>query len=144
MSLREDLKNAVKNAISGVSGIQMIYTYRPKIQNVFPAIVISLPRADETRISTAAPIGKKKITYTAQLEIFTIDQTPDGSGQIDYDRILDDIDYALRQQPQLNGMVLASAIEYIKTVVAPPQLVNGQNIALLAVKTFDITVMVTG
>jgi hypothetical protein len=142
--MRNDIKELVKTAISGVSGIAAVYTHRPKIQNQFPAVVIHLPKADETRVSASAPIGKKKVVYTAQLEVFTIDQTPDGSGQVAFEDILDEIDIALRADPQFGGAVLAAGVEYIKTVVAPPQLVNGQNIAILAVKTFDITVMVTG
>lgn len=142
--MREEIKAAIEAQLTGTAGLKAVYTHRPKIQNAFPSVVIHLPKADETRVSATAPIGKKRIDFTAQLEIFTVDMTPDGSGQADFDVLLDAIDDKLRSDVTLGGAVLASGIQYIKTVVAPPQLVNGQNIALLAVKTFDVSVYVTG
>jgi hypothetical protein len=142
--MRKSVKDAIKTSLSDVTQLKFIGTFRPKIQNEFPACVISLPRADEKRASASAPIGKKRITYTAQLEIFTMDVTNDGSGALDFDDLLDAVDLALRKDVTLGGAVLSSTIEYIRTSVSNPQLVNGQTVALLAIKQFDVTVEVIG
>lgn len=144
--MRIDVKKAIAVSLQNTEGIKTVYT-RPRkntTQDAYPLIVIYLPKAKETRVSAQAPIGKKNVKMTARLEIFNIDLTPDGSGQDDFDSLLDAIDVQLRQDPTLGGEVLSAGIEHIDTDVLPPQLVNGQNIALFAIKQFDVTAQVTG
>lgn len=142
--LRQQIKNAIKTLVSGASGVQAVYTYRPKIMSTFPAVVISLKQSNETRGTSPAPISKKFIEFTALLEISTLDKTPDGSGQLAFDDLLDAIDAQLRSDPTLGGNALGSTIKYIKTTVAPPIKANGEAILLAAVKQFDVLVQVTG
>lgn len=144
--MRNDVKKAIANALTGTKGINAIYTRRQKItpQNAYPLVIISLPKSHETRSSQTAPIGKKHIKYTAQLDIFSIDVTNDGSGQDVFEDVMDAIDAQLRLDPSFAGAVLSAGIEHIDTTLAPPTLVDGQNIALLCVKQFDVTVQVTG
>jgi hypothetical protein len=143
-AVRQTIKQALQTLLQNTPGIKAVNTYRRKLDNRFPIITIYLPKSDETRASASAPLGKKFLKFTAQLEIFTIDQSTDGSGQLEFDDLLDAVDQQLRSDVTLGGTVLASTIEFIKTNVSPPMLVNGQNVALLAVKQFDITVQVTG
>lgn len=144
--MRNDVKNAIASAIQNTSGINTIYTYPRKInpQTTYPLAIVSLPKSHETRVTAQAPVGKKYIKYTAQLDIFNIDTTPDGSGQKAFEDLLDALDSQLRVDPTLAGAVLGAAIEHIDTTLAPPQLVDGQNIVLLAIKQFDVLVQVTG
>lgn len=145
MSIRQDVKNAIINVIKQTPNVALVAGYRPKLttQQQFPAVFVALPKARETRRSASATFGKKHITFTAQLEVFTYDNSPDGSGQLSFDGLLDEIDNQLRKDPTLGGAVLAATIEYINTTVAPP-VANGQTLALLAIKQFDVTVEVIG
>lgn len=144
--MRNDVKKAIQTALTGTRGINAIYTRRQKItpQNAYPLVIISLPKSHEIRKSQTAPIGKKHIKFTAQLDVFSVDTTPDGSGQDAFEDVMDAIDAQLRLDPTFAGAVLAAGIEHIDTTLAPPTLVDGQNIALLCVKQFDVTVQVTG
>jgi hypothetical protein len=144
--MRNDVKNAIASAIQNAPGIRTVYTFSQKMtpQTAYPVAIVSLPKAHETRVSAQAPVGKKYIKYTAQLDIFNIDTTPNGTGQLAFEDLLDSIDSQLRLDPSLAGVVLGAAIEHIDTTLAPPQLVDGQNIVLLAVKQFDVLVQVTG
>lgn len=146
MSTRQSVKNAIKATIQDAVGVKSVFLYRPKEQEEtdFPSVVITLPKSKETRLTQSAPVGKKLIEFTAQLEVFTIDTTRDGSGALDFDDILDAIDAELRKDPTMGASVLSSTIDHITTNVAPATLVNGQNIALMAIKQFDVTVQVTG
>lgn len=146
MSLRKSVKTAISNVVKSATGVNSVSLFRPKInvQTEMPLVVISLPKAKERRLTQSAPVGKKLIDYTAQLEVFLFDVTEDGSGALDFDDLLDAIDDKLRLDPTLGGAVLASTIEFITTSVAAPTLVNGQTVALLAIKQFDVTVQVTG
>jgi hypothetical protein len=132
--------------LTGALGVSKVFLYRPKErkQPELPSVVIQLSQSKETRASASAPIGKKYVHYTCTLEIFEIDMTPDGSGALAFDDMLDAIDDKLRTDPTLGGVVLAATIEHITTTVAPPQLLDGQAVALLALKSFDITVLTTG
>jgi hypothetical protein len=144
--MRNDVKNAIKNALVNTSGVKTVDTRRRKItpQTLFPLVIISLPKSKETRVSAQAPLGKKNNKMVGRLEIFNVDVTPDGSGQDLFEDLLDAIDEQLRKDPTLGGAVLSAGIEYIDTDVALPQLADGQNVALFAVKQFDVTVQVTG
>lgn len=144
--MRNDVKKAIASAIQNTSGITSVYTFPRKInpQTTYPLAIISLPKSHETRATSQAPVGKKFIKYTAQLDIFNIDTTSDGSGQTAFEDLLDALDSQLRSDPTLGGAVLAAAIEHIDTTLAPPQLIDGQNIVLLAIKQFDVLVQVTG
>lgn len=144
--MRNDVKKAIQVAIQKATGVKSVYTRRQKItpQNAYPLVIVSLPKSRETRTTQQAPAGKKHIKYTAQLDIFNIDTTPDGSGQDSFEDVLDAIDDQLRKDPTFGGAVLSAGIEHIDTTLAPPQLVDGQNIALLSIKQFDVTVQVTG
>lgn len=141
---RQDVKNAISNYLQNTPNVKYIGTFRPKQQSQFPSIVISLPKSKETRRSGQAPYGKKFVRFTAQLEVFTTDVSPDGSGQLTFDDLCDSIDSMLRQDPTLGGAVLSCAVEELNTTLAPPTLIQGQTIGLLAIKTFDVTVQVTG
>ena len=152
-TIRRDVKAAIAAILQSVTGVSSVYTYSPRITSQVenPRIVVHLSKSKETRISESAPIGKKKIDFTAQLEIYAQDLTPDGAGQVSFEAVLDDIDVALRQNltlgnPTINGgILLAAGLESIDTTVAPPMLATGsQTILLLAVKQFDVLVQVTG
>jgi hypothetical protein len=151
-TIRRDVKQAIANELMTATGLKNVYTYRRKmnVATEYPFLVIALPKSKETALTMSRPLGRKKLEFTAQLEIYYQDASPDGSGQLVFDDLLDAIDIQLRSQPNLNsapvghsGIVLASAVEHIDTTVAPPQLI-GQAIAMLAVKQFDVTVQVTG
>lgn len=142
--IRNDIKNAIKNLVSQAAGVKAVYTYRPKLINTFPAVVVSLKQSNEERAGSPAPLAKKHIEFVAQLEISMIDTSPDGSGQLAFDDVLDAIDEKLRSDPTLGGTVLGSTIKYIRTNVAPPIKTNGEAVLLAAVKQFDVTVQVTG
>lgn len=146
MTIRQDLKKTIQTTLQNTVGVGKVFTHRPKVmvQTDFPSIVINFPHTAEHRASANAPIGKKHIEFTAQLECATIDVSNDGSGQDEFDAFLDAIDDQLRKDPTLGGTVLSAAVKEINTVTTTPQLVNGQNIALLAIKEFDVTIQVTG
>lgn len=146
MSIRTDVKNAIQGIVENAAGVSKVYTFRPKRMDQvdMPAVIVSLVKSKETRLTASAPFGKKEIEYTAQLEITTVDVTPDGSGQLVFDDLLDAIDAELRKDPQLGGIALGATVEYINTMVTPPQVVGGQNIVLLAIKQFDVSVQVIG
>jgi hypothetical protein len=143
--MRNEVKEAIQNVLSNVPGVASIYGYRPNPKYItqFPTVIISIPKADEERLSASAPIGMKKVEFSAQIEIFAYDNSADGSGQQTFETLLDDIDAALRANPTLNGSVLSAGIDYLRTQVAAPQMVN-QSIALLAMKQFDVTVQISG
>lgn len=112
--------------------------------------IITLPKSKEKPLSETRPIGKKRLDFDVQLEIYDQDVTPDASGELAFDDMLDDIDDVLRSQPNLNGatvgstgVVLASAVEDIDTTVAPPMDL-GQAVSRMAVKQFTVTVQLTG
>lgn len=138
MSIRRNIKTAVQTLLNSATGIKAVYTYKPKLMNQFPAVVINLKQSDEERVSSPIGQGKKRQEFVCSLEITMIDSSPDGSGQLTFDDALDAIDVKLRSDYTLGGTVLASAVEYIKTQVAPPIKVDGENVLLAAVKTFDI------
>lgn len=144
MSTRRDVKNAIQGIIQDATGVKKVFTYRPKLmqQTDFPSVVVSLAKSKETRLTAAAPRGKKIIEFTAQLEISTIDLSPDGSGQLDFDDLLDAIDVELRKDPTLAGVAIGATVDYINTVTTQPQIVGGQNVVHLAVKQFDVSVQV--
>lgn len=141
---RQDVKNGISTYLKQTPNVKFVGTFRPKQQSLFPSIVISLPKTHEERVSGQAPYGKKKIEFTAQLEIFMLDQSGDGSGQLVFDDLVDSVDLMLRQDPTLGGVVLAAAVKELNTTIAPPQLLQGQTSGLLAIKTFDVCVYVTG
>lgn len=142
--IRQQVKEAIKTLVAQAPGVKAVYTYRPKYINTFPAVVVSLKQSNETRAGSPAPIAKKIIEFTAQLEISMLDLSPDGSGQLVFDDVLDAIDEQLRTDPTLGGTVLASTIKYIKTTTAPPVKTNGEAVLLAAIKQFDVSVQVTG
>lgn len=146
MSVRKDVKNAIQGIIQVAPGVKKVSTFRPKLlqQTDFPAVVISLPKAKETRLTASAPRGKKVIEFTAQLEISTVDLSNDGSGQLDFDDLLDAIDDELRKDPSLNGVAIGATVDFINTITTSPQIVGGQNVVLMAVKQFDVSVQVVG
>lgn len=143
---RQSVKTAIQNVVKNATGVKTVKTFRPKlmVQTDLPMVVVSLAKSKETRLSASAPHGKKVIEYTAQLEISTVDVSNDGSGQLVFDDLLDAIDTQLRLDPTFGGVALGATVEYINTVVSPPQVVGGQNIILLAVKQFDFKVLVNG
>jgi hypothetical protein len=144
--LRRDVKTAVAELIGTVAGVKRSYTFRQKqqSQNDMPSVVVTIPKQRETRISASAPNGKKRIDFTVQLEVFTFDVSPDGSDSLIFDDLLDAMDASLRLDVTLGGAVHASTVEHITTSVMPPTMVNGQAVALMALKTFDVTVHTTG
>lgn len=141
---RQDVKKAVQATVQQLTQIKAVNLYRNRLQVQFPCVTIAIPKSKETRISAAAPHGKKRIDFTVQLEIFDWDNSADGSYALTFDDLLDQIDGQLRLDPTLGGVVWASTVEYIHTTVAPPQKANGQTVALLAIKQFDVTMIVTG
>jgi hypothetical protein len=145
VSTRKDVKVAIQGIIADATGLKKVFTFRPKLmqQTDFPSVVVSLVKSKETRLTASAPRGKKIIEYTAQLEISDIDLTPDGSGQLAFDDLLDAIDVELRKDPTLAGVAIGATIDYINTMTTPPQIVGGQNVVHMAVKQFDVTVQVT-
>jgi hypothetical protein len=146
VSTRQDVKSAIKTTIADATGVKKVFTYRPKLmqQTDFPSVVISLPKSKEERLTQGAPYGKKIIEFTAQLEISTIDLSPDGSGQLGFDDLLDAIDAELRKDPTMGGAVLSATVDHINTITTPPQIVGGQNVVHLAIKQFDVSMQVTG
>jgi hypothetical protein len=144
--IRTNVKNAIQQTLQSTPGVVSVQTFRPKntLPQQMPEVVIALASSKEERFTASAPIGKKLIKFTARLEIFNVDLSPNGSGQLDFDDLLDNIDIQLRKDPTLGGAVLSATIEHITTTVSPPMLANGQTVALAAMKTFDVTVQVTG
>lgn len=140
---RRQIKSAIQTLVSQAAGVKAVYTYRPKLMNVFPAVVISLKQSDETRASSPVYLAKKNIEFVAQLEITMIDTTPDASGQLAFDDVLDAIDAKLRSDVTLGGTVLASGVEYIKTAVGPAVKADGENVVLTAIKQFDVRLQIT-
>jgi hypothetical protein len=144
MGIRRSVKEAIKTTILRTNGITSVMTFRPKVkQTNFPLVVVSLSKSRETSASAPRPLGKRNTKYLATVQILHYDYSGDGSGQLDFDDMLDAIDAQLRDDPQLGGVALASAVEYIETIVAPPQL-DQQALVLAAVKQFDVTVQETG
>lgn len=151
-NVRTDVKNAVANVLKNITALKSVYTYRPKIdlQTQLPRVVVALPSVEEVRVSGPAPNGKKFVKFVVQLEISHIDVSNDGSGQLTFDSLLDQIDVQLRAQEPIGGdlpnggSIIASTVEYIRTKVAQPYKVNGQNLLLLAIKQFDLVVQITG
>lgn len=143
---RNDVKNAIQTLLAQIPSVRKVTTFRPKtmVQTDFPAVVVNLVKSKETRLTQSAPFGKKQIEFTAQLEVSMIDVSNDGSGQLAFDQVLDDIDTQLRTDPTLGGIALGSTIQFINTAITPPQIVAGQNMILIAVKQFDVTVQVIG
>lgn len=146
VSTRRGVKQAVANVISMAAGVKKVYLFRQKIQEAknMPSVVVTIPKQRETRVSASAPNGKKRIEFTVQLELFTFDVTNDGAGALDFDDVLDAIDAKLRLDVTLGGAVHASTVEYIQTTIMPPTMVQGQTVALMALKAFDVSVYVTG
>lgn len=145
-STRQSVKTAIQNVVKNAVGVKSVKTYRPKlmVQTDLPMVVVSLAKSKETRLSANAPHGKKLLKFTAQLEISTVDVSNDGSGQLVFDDLLDAIDTQLRTDPTFGGVAIGATVEFIDTVVTPPQVVGGQNIILLAIKQFDFSVLVNG
>jgi hypothetical protein len=141
---RQSVKTAIQNVVKNAVGVKKVSTYRPKlmVQTDLPLVVISLSKSKETRLSASAPHGKKVIEYTAQLEISQVDVSNDGSGQLAFDDLLDAIDTQLRTDPTFGGVAIGATVNYINTMLTPPQVVGGQNIILLAIKQFDFSVLV--
>jgi hypothetical protein len=144
--IRNTVKTAIQTILQNAEGVKKVTTFRPKlmVQTDLPMVVVNLAKARETRLTAMAPHGKKVIQYTAQLEISTIDVSTDGSGQLAFDDLLDAIDDQLRLDPTLGGVAIGATVEYINTITTPPQIVGGQNIMLLAIKQFDVSVQVVG
>lgn len=142
---RNTVKNAIQSIVSQATGVKSVFTYRPKLmqQTNFPAVIVNIAKSNETRLTTNAPHGRKMIKFTAQLEISTVDLSADGSGQNDFDDILDNIDAQLRLDPMLGGVAVGATVEYINTLCSPPQIVNGSNVVLMAIKQFDVTVQIS-
>lgn len=149
-NIRTDLKNVIANKIRQVPDIKNVYTYFPRIQYQTPGVIVALPQVEEVRATASAVNGKKHIKFTAQLSIQHIDNTPDGSGQLLFDSVLDKIDDVLRQDVTLGGAlpgggtIIASTVQFIRTKVAPPYLSDGNVLTLLALKQFDVVVQITG
>jgi hypothetical protein len=146
MSTRNTIKTAIQGIVQQATGVKSVFTYRPKLmqQTNMPAVVVNLAKSSETRLTMSAPNGRKQIKFTAQLEIASYDLSGDGSGQLAFDDLLDAIDTQLRKDPTLAGTAIGATIEYINTVTAPPQVVGGTNVMMMAIKTFDVCVQVTG
>lgn len=146
MSTRNSIKTAIQTIVQQATGVKSVFTYRPKLmqQTNMPAIVISLAKSNETRLTMSAPLGRKQVKFTAQLEIASLDLSGDGSGQLAFDDLLDAIDVQLRKDPTLGGTAIGATIEYINTITTPPQTVGGTNVMMMALKQFDVTVQVTG
>lgn len=144
---RQNIKNAIKSAITGVPGVKAVFTARQRItpNSQTPVITIYLPDEKEHQVSGPAPIGKRRIELTALLEVIMIDQNAQPEiGEAQFDDILDQIDVKLRQNFNLGGVVDGSAIKNLETKVAAPQMIEGQNIFRVAVKKFDIVLTLTG
>jgi hypothetical protein len=143
--IRNEVKKAIQTIVQNAEGVKKVSMFRPKlmVQTDLPMVVVNLAKSKETRSSASAPFGKKRIQFTAQLEISTIDLSVDGSGQLDFDDLLDAIDVELRKDPTLGGVALGATVEYINTMTTPPQIVSGQNVVLMAVKQFDVSVQVS-
>lgn len=143
---RNTIKNAIQGIVQQATGVKSVFTYRPKlmVQTNFPAVVVSIAKSNETRLTMNAPNGRKIIKFTAQLEVSTVDLSADGSGQLTFDDLLDAIDTQLRKDPTLAGTAVGATVEYINTLTSPPQIVGGQNVVLMAIKQFDVSVQVAG
>lgn len=147
--IRRDVKQAVVSILAGVAGITAVYPYKLKSPSTInPYVEVYVGKSEETRLTQSAPSGFKQVDITVQVLIYERDISNDGSGQLNFDDLLDAIDVALRQniQPSATingGTLLAVALEQITTTSMPPTL-NGQIIQLLALKQFDVLVQVTG
>lgn len=145
--IRQDIKNAIQTCLQGTPGIKAVFATRQRVtQNQqTPCITVYLPDAKEEAVASGIPLGKRRIEFTAILEILMVDVnvTPE-AGEEQFDNMLDEIDMKLRASFTLNGVVAGSAIKNLETHVSAPQLVEGQSIFRVAIKKFDITVNVVG
>lgn len=144
---RQSVKQSLQTVLQSVPGIKTVYTYLPRNQQgmIFPSIVITLEKTNEKVVTMGNP-GRRHIDFTVKLYIQSVDPNPvESTSQANFDILLDSIDTTLRSNKDLNGTVLKSAWEYIDTDVFTPQLA-GQGAAILmrAIKTFDVTIEITG
>ncbi|WP_407310520.1 hypothetical protein [Desulfosporosinus sp. SB140] len=143
----KSVKLSIQAILQGVAGVKSVYTYLPRVQqgSLFPSIVITLEKVHEKVASMGNP-GRRQIHYVASLYIQTIDPDPNGQALQDrFDDMLDAIDVTLRANKDLGGTVLKSAYESIDTDSFLPQEVAGSASMLMrAIKTFDVTVEITG
>lgn len=146
--IRQDVKSAIKNTLTGVPGVKSVFIARQKFtgQAQTPVITVYLPEVRESLLSMSGnPAIKRKIELTALLEIIVIDANNQPEiGEAAFDNLLDAVDNALRKDFTLGGVVLGAAIKHLETDVAAPQLVEGQNVFRIALKKFDVTITTTG
>jgi len=108
-------------------------------------ITIYLPDNKENQVSAPAPLGKRRLNYTALLEIIMIDNYPKAEdGEKIFDDILDAIDVQLRLNFNLGGVVDGSAIKDLETHTSAPQMIEGNTIFRVGVKKFDVVMTVHG
>lgn len=142
---RTTIKQSIKTILSGVSGINSVYTNLPRQQAQFPSVVITMEKAHEEAVTKGDP-GRRWIHYTITLYIQSIDANPDEiASQQAFEDLLDAMDVALRANKTLGGTVLMSAWKYIDTDIFQPQIAgNGQAITMRAIKTFDVVTEIVG
>jgi len=146
---RKAIRQLVKTYLSTVTGFKGVFEGMPKDipQNRFPAIVITIPRQDESRATSSAPFGKKNIEYNVQLMVMHLDVSNDAVvGELYFDDLLDGIDAKLREYPQLDGSVLGAGTLYIRTEVNEGREAgkDGGNVFRTATKEFNVTAYTTG
>lgn len=144
---RQNIKTSIQTALQGIPNVKAVYTARQRLtpNSMTPVITIYLPDVTEHIVSGSAPIGKRRLEFTALLEIIMFDQNPKPeAGEAIFDNILDTIDTKLRTSYNLGGVVDGSAIKNLETHIGAPQMVEGQTIFRVGVKKFDVTLTITG
>ncbi|GEM_PF-4475789 len=145
---RQAIKNAIKTALNGnIPNVKSVFTARQRLtpNSLTPVITIYLPDNKENQVSAPAPLGKRRLNYTALLEIIMIDNYPKAEdGEKIFDDILDAIDVQLRLNFNLGGVVDGSAIKDLETHTSAPQMIEGNTIFRVGVKKFDVVMTVHG
>lgn len=142
---RKAVKGEIKKLLVTVPGVKSVYTNLPRLQNQFPAIVVTIEKQHEKTVTLGFP-RRRHIKFNVSLYIQSIDQDPDEvASQERFDDLLDAIDSVLRANPDLNGTVLASAQDTIDTETFEPTIAgSGTGLVLRGLKTFDVTLEIMG
>lgn len=142
---RKAIKLSLKTLLSGVTGVKSVFTYYPREQRDFPAIVIALEKTTE-KVHTMGNPSRRRIGYNVTLYIQAIDPNPSESVSSDsFDDLLDAIDTALRSDKTLGGTVLESAQDYIDTdVMTATTAGQGAAMTYRAIKDFSIVTEIFG